>query len=79
MFNPHYNTIPFTNHKIRRKVDLYRRKHPELTFTQAYNKIFGTNYDEPREFVDTRTTSSDQVKIVIPPTTDDPDPKQGCF
>lgn len=55
MFNPQYNTIPFTNRKIRRKVDLYRRKHPELTFTQAYNKVFGTNYDEPREFVDTST------------------------
>lgn len=78
MFNPQYNTIPFTNRKIRRKVDLYRRKHPELTFTQAYNKVFGTNYDEPREFVDTRTYNEDTGNLV-PSSTDNPDPKQGCF
>ncbi len=78
MFNPHYNTIPFTNRKIRRKVDLYRRKHPELTFTQAYNKVFGTNYDEPREFVDTRTYDEDMGNLASS-STDYPDSKQGCF
>lgn len=60
MFNPYYNTIPFINHKIKRKVELYRRKHPNLTFTQAYNKVFGTNYDEPREFLDTTSPNKNR-------------------
>ena len=55
MCNPDYNTIPYANHAIRRKVERYRKKHPNLTFTQAYNEVFGTNYDEPREFIDTST------------------------
>lgn len=55
MMNPFYNNIPHINHDIRRKVKRYQKKHPDLTFTQAYNKVFRTKYDEPREFVDTST------------------------
>lgn len=55
MFDPYYNTIPHINREIRRKVEKYQKKHPNLTFTQAYNKVFRTNYDEPKEFVDTST------------------------
>lgn len=53
MCDPFYNNIPHVNHDIRRKVERYQKKPPNLTFTQAYNKVFGTKYDEPREFVDT--------------------------
>ena len=55
MFNPHYNTIPYINHEIRRKVERYRKKHPNLTFTQAYNIIYKTNYREPVKYTDTST------------------------
>ena len=43
-----HNEIPTLNRDMRRKVERYQRKHPELTFTQAYNKLYGTNYDEPQ-------------------------------
>lgn len=45
MFNP--NEVPYTNRKVRRKVERYMKKHPKLTFTQAYNKLYHTNYNEP--------------------------------
>lgn len=57
MFNHHYNTIPYINREIRRKVERYRKKHPNLTFTQAYNIIYKTNYSEPVEYSDTSTYS----------------------
>ena len=47
------NTPPNTNRETRRKVEKYRRKHPNLSFTQAYNQLFGTNYDEIYKNVDT--------------------------
>ena len=43
----YYDTPPNTNRETRRKVEKYRRKHPNLSFTQAYNQLFGTNYSEP--------------------------------
>ena len=46
MYNP--NEVPYWNREVRRKVERYMRKNPKLTFTQAYNKIYHTNYDEPR-------------------------------
>ena len=42
-----YNEVPNCNREVRRKVEKYRRKHKGLTFTQAYNQLFGTDYDEP--------------------------------
>ena len=49
----YYNAPPNTNREIRRKVEKYRRKHPNLSFTQAYNQLFRTNYDEIYKNVDT--------------------------
>lgn len=49
----YYNTPPNTNRETRRKVERYRRKHPNLSFTQAYNQLFGTSYDEIYKNVDT--------------------------
>ena len=49
----YYNTPPNTNRETRRKVEKYRRKHPNLSFTQAYNQLFGTDYDEIHKKVDT--------------------------
>lgn len=43
----YYNEVPDCNRETRRKVEKYRRKHKGLTFTQAYNQLFGTNYSEP--------------------------------
>lgn len=62
MFNPNYNTIPYLNREVRRKVEKYRKKYPNLTFTQAYNKIFGTNYNEPKEIIEIIDTSTPQPK-----------------
>ena len=44
MFN---NMLPYINRKTRRKVERYMKKHSGLTFTQAYNKMYHTNYSEP--------------------------------
>lgn len=41
-----YNYLPYCNRATTRKVEKYRKKHPNLTFTQAYNKIFNTDYNE---------------------------------
>ena len=41
------NCIVVLNRDIRRKVERYQRNHPKLTFTQAYNKLFNTHFDEP--------------------------------
>ena len=48
-----YNLVPNTNRETRRKVEKYRRKHPKLTFTEAYNKLFGTTYSEPPSGIST--------------------------
>ena len=53
MYNP--NTIIICNRTMRRKVEKYQRNHPELTFTKAYNKVYGTNFDEP--VIDLETTT----------------------
>lgn len=42
-----FNIIVVCNRHMRRKVERYQQKHPKLTFTQAYNKIYGTSFDEP--------------------------------
>jgi hypothetical protein len=62
MYNPYYNTIPHINREIRRKVEKYRKKHPDLTFTQAYNKVYGTNYDEPKKILDTTFSNNSNKK-----------------
>ena len=36
----------------RRKVERYMKKHPKLIFTEAYNKMYNTDYDEPEVFYD---------------------------
>lgn len=59
MFN--YNLVPNTNRETRRKVERYHRKHPELTFTQAYNQLFGTNYDEPPTGISTIDLSGNNL------------------
>lgn len=57
-----YNFPPNTNRETRRKVEKYRRKHPKLSFTQAYNQLFGTNYDEIYKNVDTSmSTNNDTI------------------
>ena len=53
-----YNTPPNTNRETRRKVEKYRRKHPKLSFTQAYNQLFGTKYDEMYKDIDTSAPSN---------------------
>ena len=62
MFDPYYNTIPYVNREIRRKVERYQKKHPNLTFTQAYNKVFGTNYEEPKDYLFLDTTTCQQKR-----------------
>lgn len=39
--------IPYCNRATRREVERYIKKHPKLTFTQAYNKLYHTDYAEP--------------------------------
>ena len=56
------NTVPYCNRETRRKVERYQRKHPDLTFTQAYNKIFGTKYNEPENYQDTSLPQDFQEK-----------------
>lgn len=41
MFN---KLIPNCNREERRKIERYMKKHPGLSFTQAYNKLHKTNY-----------------------------------
>ncbi len=41
------NMLPYINREKRRKVERYMKKHPGLTFVQAYNKMYHTDYDEP--------------------------------
>ena len=48
-----HNLVPYCNRETRRKVEKYRRKHSNLTFTEAYNKLYGTKYSEPTHFADT--------------------------
>ena len=62
MFN--YNLIPNTNRETRRKVEKYRRKHPGLTFTEAYNQLFGTNYSEPPSWVSTADLNGNKKKEI---------------
>lgn len=57
----YYNTPPNTNREARRKVEKYRRKHPKLSFTQAYNQLFGTNYDEIYKNVDTSMSTNNNT------------------
>ena len=47
------NGVPYCNRQTRRKVERYMKKHPSLTFTQAYNKIYKTKYSEPYKGLDT--------------------------
>ena len=58
MFN--YNLVPNTNRETRRKVEKYRRKHPKLTFTEAYNQLFGTQYSEPPSGISTADLSGNK-------------------
>ena len=62
MYNP--NTIPYLNREIRRKVEKYRRRHPKLTFTQAYNQLFDTSYDEPLIYGSDTSVPSDNARII---------------
>lgn len=41
MFN---GLIPNLNREERRKIQRYMKKHPGLSFTEAYNRLHGTNY-----------------------------------
>ena len=43
----YYNLMPPCNRETRREVEKYMKKHPKLTFTQAYNKLYRTDYCEP--------------------------------
>lgn len=61
MYNP--NTIPYCNRETRRKVERYQKKHPHLTFTECYNKIYNTKYNEPDKGYDTRTYTSNNWDI----------------
>ena len=59
----YYNTPPNTNREVRRKVEKYRRKHPNLSFIEAYNKLFGTNYDEIYKNVDTSMSTNNDTTL----------------
>ena len=59
MYDPHY--LIQTNREQRRKVERYMRKHPGITFTQAFNIIYHTDYNEPPK--DNTDTSVRFVKI----------------
>ena len=39
--------MPYCNRAVRRRVERYMKSHPKLTFTQAYNEIYGKDYPEP--------------------------------
>ena len=58
-----YNFPPNTNRETRRKVEKYRRKHPNLSFTQAYNQLFETNYDEIYKNIDTSMPTNNDRTI----------------
>lgn len=36
--------IPYCNREKRRKIYKYMKKHKGMSFTEAYNKLYGTNY-----------------------------------
>lgn len=46
--------IPNCNREERRKIERYMKKHPGLSFTQAYNKLHGTNYVDSIKGDDTK-------------------------
>ena len=54
-----FNVIPPCNRETRRKVERYQKKHPELSFTAAYNKLFGTDYVEKEYTIETTTGGND--------------------
>ena len=57
-------TLPYCNRETRRKVERYMQKHPKLTFCQAYNKLFGTDYvDHIESPIDTTSTISTNLNI----------------
>lgn len=56
-----YNLVPNTNRETRRKVEKYRRKHKGLTFTEAYNQLFRTNYSEPLSGISTADLSGNKL------------------
>lgn len=58
-----YNLVPNTNRETRRKVEKYRRKHPKLTFTEAYNQLFGTTYSEPLSGISTAAYGGNIIGI----------------
>lgn len=48
--------MPYCNRATRRRIERYRKKHSGLTFTQAYNRIFCTNYPERDNINEPSTT-----------------------
>lgn len=57
----YHDIPPNTNRETRRKVEKYRRKHPKLSFTQAYNQLFGTDYDEIYKNADTSMSTNNRT------------------
>lgn len=45
MYNPNTAPIP-ANRKFRKQLERFMKKYPELSYTQAFNKLFHTQYDE---------------------------------
>lgn len=42
-----YDVEAHCNRDVRRKVEKFRRHHPEMSFTDAYNALFHTNFIDP--------------------------------
>jgi len=57
-----YNYVPYCDRFTRRKVARYQKAHPGLTFTQAYNKLYYTNFEEPKEHLNTEDLSNNRKK-----------------
>lgn len=57
------NEIPFTNRAMRREIEKYRKKY-HLSFLEAYNKLYHTNYKEITESTETSLDNNKEEKQV---------------
>ena len=58
--------VPYCNRAETRMVEKYMRKHPKLTFTQAYNALHGTDYAEPERPGESTATPIDMNAQIAP-------------
>lgn len=62
MYNPNKAPLP-ANRKFRRELERFMKKNPDLSYTQAFNKLFHTQYDEP-PFVGTECCIKDNEEEI---------------